>query len=1719
MSAGEFFDITCDSENICLYGIEDEELYRENVESFRRVAAKRAEQTDNLDKFDDQLSALAEKVYSGDLRQLNDNCRLHRDGTLSFSDHWKVIEGLAKKCNVDISRYTELPKLLESIKLETSIDFAKANTERQELIDMLSGGMDKSELEGLVLRSLAFKQNKMSQGDYHRYLSGLAAAKNIPAEGYENLTGFTRYVTIYESVELAGVYREMEGVEDAIREKLYRNGDERELYGMARMARLLKQLYAIELTTREFEYFMKNRVWFSAERCSGFIREKCGKYGVPVSGGYDISEIMEGIPGAMKFYTDAQSRDNAMLNNTLKRMREEGKHVAALITGGYHTEGLTDIMRQKGLSYLVVVPKFEGGKERPYVAILTNKKRPYEKILESGRYQLAVSAYFYAYEGDLSRLKPAIFHALGEAVLEGKDIDTIKDSWKGAYRVVYASTSEKRRKAMKFAPVTPKDFEDFLQRVTVRKVSKAAVIAEVTSEGISFITLAKKGETFDFNPASKAQRDVFLARTKTVASEEEKRAVEFTIALQELEENTELAGETEADLENITFGLNEAVKGKDHEEIISRLDLSGTLAASVAEVLDGRELDAGNVREILLRDLGDEGLSLPSDWGRSGLKESVRSFIAAVKERQKLDIVDTLLATRSHVFNNKMTVPFGHLLLIVKADPTDMETVKDDIECAESAIIETMNSLQALDRVVREGRIKKGEESTLRRVIDLEKSLKEGTILNRENREILEGIWDKEYALMTQMLGLLTPMVRAISVDAGITSDMAKCLHSLSSCYQEYADSLNSLCSNKNDTAEQKISKFNDAADRLYARLQISGEAPEKITKEFIASKFKGQQRYYSRTWADSVDENGRLVKGFARELLEAGQAGIFYSIVKSEDREAFVNTINEYSPYIGEVRQYVLESAEKGRKEQDQALMDLERIDKKGLSLAMQIKAVKNMEQFRHAGEFAKKAVRILGLEEERGEVIAVAGKVSTAEESVQPDDVPPVSPTERLKEEPKGIMPGIAAFSFLTFLKAGIISCPAALAGIAGIFIPYLIYKYSMLHAVKTAAAEKKDIKLKDLQRHCRDILGRSYNVQVISDDKWDGDKGRYAYTDLDANTGEQVIYIKESIARAQDRALVPVLMHERGEADMSILPSTFTRIVTYLPLTREIRANILEFVNILSYAASELMPRIWGPAPVPGDVKKRISKLKNTVQKEIPEAWIQGEAGEEWFAELYKTAAKDDGKYYAYLKRIMTLRRAGMPFSFLGSLNGATYYKGRLLAMDGKELEQKLDLLAKGRITVKPEFLNYSIARLTERVNLINNLKTGPNEAMLRAADEDMEKMARVNETEATAAGIPLIELLRKKVKFLKTYSLTVNPELLGLKLQDISGKMSRHESYGIRANDITIKYSADKLKDYAVKTHVTAMSGSAVTDEDLEELADMILDSVKLAVPEEDLSLLADLLDGTGFVRFEHKDGTEFSLRDEINGFRGELTTAQTADEKEKICSRFALLMGEIISDEEVSEKIDTLPVEEHEKFYKLSRELTEEYERVVGIVSGIKEFNQLEDMDERTVKLTDLADLLQEVTLNTDRFPYFAENERFNELSSRLLASGTEAEGLAADMLYKVYLGLEYSEGTARTSELMNGYIKEYTIDRAETRDKTFDLYRKAGRTYVRDRRGMVTALRSVRKYLSDPVPEAVETLRRIARTEKDRENRLYREESIKFGRWHDKYVFQLMGIP
>jgi hypothetical protein len=111
MSAGEFYAITSDRDNIALYGIDDKSLYRDNLEEFRKVYEINLKINDDISKLVASLEEISSGIYSEDLKKFEANSIVSGNQKETFAMRWNYLNDLAMKLGIRYNGYPNLFKL------------------------------------------------------------------------------------------------------------------------------------------------------------------------------------------------------------------------------------------------------------------------------------------------------------------------------------------------------------------------------------------------------------------------------------------------------------------------------------------------------------------------------------------------------------------------------------------------------------------------------------------------------------------------------------------------------------------------------------------------------------------------------------------------------------------------------------------------------------------------------------------------------------------------------------------------------------------------------------------------------------------------------------------------------------------------------------------------------------------------------------------------------------------------------------------------------------------------------------------------------------------------------------------------------------------------------------------------------------------------------------------------------------------------------------------------------------------------------------------------------------------------------------------------------------------------------------------------------------------------------------------------------------------------
>jgi len=381
----EFLSIT-GTHKFTIYGIENKKLYDENYKAFLDSLPFRNKSGNYYNYMFNILSSLKHYIYGPKLKEFDKSLTDYQHGKIGFMEYTNILKKWAETEKISLANYNNFTILIKAQAFEKKIDFDIVEKERTRLIEKLGRILPKPKLSKLVINSLHFRLGKLSAAQYYSYLKHLAEsldAGKISKTDYPNLFIYIDYVALNEKMDKAKLFEECAQIENLIAKSMFKNNNQSRLFRLSKNLNILRKMFKLELIKDNYLYYKAHKPDFRIENFINFIKVQAPLYGITFSPNLELSKIDENLPIVERFYDIAISRDPVLIDNMLAEMKKKGTKVCVMVTGGFHTRGLTDIFRKRNLAYAVISPRItKKQKHNTYIDVMTNKKTPFEQFLD-----------------------------------------------------------------------------------------------------------------------------------------------------------------------------------------------------------------------------------------------------------------------------------------------------------------------------------------------------------------------------------------------------------------------------------------------------------------------------------------------------------------------------------------------------------------------------------------------------------------------------------------------------------------------------------------------------------------------------------------------------------------------------------------------------------------------------------------------------------------------------------------------------------------------------------------------------------------------------------------------------------------------------------------------------------------------------------------------------------------------------------------------------------------------------------------------------------------------------------------------------------------------------------------------------------------------------------------------------------------------------------------
>jgi hypothetical protein len=296
---------------ILLVGIENPELYQKNRQTYLDHLARREQIQSKIQALGNQIEEKKQSVFNPELLEFDQALAEFREGKKA-EKFLPALMAQAENKAVDLADLDQIVLFKEALQKEKSLVKLKLDAEAKRLV------------EAYKTTGLRFEE--------------LLKSGKVPAEQLDRYPESKKYLSlmeVQEQIEHTKFFEQIEEAVERLKEELFISEEEKALDAEAERFYLAKKILLFQATPPDLDAYEEQKEAMDMDL------EKAG--------------LREARDLALNFYEMAEERDDVFFEKITADPQLQDN--IAIVTGGFHTEGLSEHLKEMDISYLVISPE------------------------------------------------------------------------------------------------------------------------------------------------------------------------------------------------------------------------------------------------------------------------------------------------------------------------------------------------------------------------------------------------------------------------------------------------------------------------------------------------------------------------------------------------------------------------------------------------------------------------------------------------------------------------------------------------------------------------------------------------------------------------------------------------------------------------------------------------------------------------------------------------------------------------------------------------------------------------------------------------------------------------------------------------------------------------------------------------------------------------------------------------------------------------------------------------------------------------------------------------------------------------------------------------------------------------------------------------------------------------------------------------------------------
>lgn len=366
LTGAEYYSAKSDKTEI-IKGLEKKEPYLDNLKRFGQLLEEQDKVEEILKAISDSTKELKKKYYDKRQFKIEQLSKDYKENKITSKKYYTLLSKHIDKLGIDINKYENTLAYIMLLELQKNLDYGKITRELQNLIYLLKEQIPYNAYKMLIEQTDNFKRID----SLYAYIIQIVKIYNLDlSANFSNLDKYFRYIELSKKINPIEMISEEDKLRHEINTRFSETKAQRDVVFLIDFEKYLRDYITTKITSDDYKYYKENINSYIElynkyadnrvlSLLDGFLKEVDNFYSINSDRNiYFTDNMFNKEEEINKIEGDVEGKNE--INKIIENMKQV-KNVDIVVTGGFHSQTVTEILKNQGVSYIVITPNVTDG--------------------------------------------------------------------------------------------------------------------------------------------------------------------------------------------------------------------------------------------------------------------------------------------------------------------------------------------------------------------------------------------------------------------------------------------------------------------------------------------------------------------------------------------------------------------------------------------------------------------------------------------------------------------------------------------------------------------------------------------------------------------------------------------------------------------------------------------------------------------------------------------------------------------------------------------------------------------------------------------------------------------------------------------------------------------------------------------------------------------------------------------------------------------------------------------------------------------------------------------------------------------------------------------------------------------------------------------------------------------------------------------------------------